>query len=264
MSKNKNILLIGGSGKLGSSIIKSKLFKNLYSPKKRDLNILDRKSIKKIINKDKFDLIINCAAMARIIECEKNKSKAINVNIKGTYNLVKEILDYENRFNKKIKLIHISSDGVYPSSKGNYSEKSSLEPYNIYGWTKLASEFIVKLVDKHVIIRTRFFDKKLLTFKKSANDIFTSSLEVDDLVKKIKILKGIRKFLNFSLITSKIKPEIFLNRNMFYKINFIQFLHNKCSSFYRYKEISNFQKKTLRNSTQFEKKSGWNYLLLFA
>ena len=190
MSKNKKILLLGGSGNLGSTIIKSKLFKNLYAPKKKNLNILDRKSIKKIINKNKFDLIINCAAMARIIECEKNQSKAINVNIKGTYNLVKEILDYENRFNKKIKLIHISSDGVYPSNKGNYSEKSSLGPYNIYGWTKLASEFIVKLVDKHVIVRTRFFDKKLLTFKKSANDIFTSSIEVNDLVKNIKIISS--------------------------------------------------------------------------
>ena len=202
MKKNKKILLIGGSGNLGSSIIKSKLFKNLYFPKKKDLNILDKKSIKKIINKDKFDLIINCAAMARIIECEKNKSKAINVNIKGTYNLVKEILDYENRFNKKIKLIHISSDGVYPSNKGNYSEKSSLEPYNIYGWTKLASEFIVKLVDKHVIVRTRFFDKKLLTFKKSANDIFTSSLEVNDLVKKIKIISS-KKFYGVINVGSK-------------------------------------------------------------
>ena len=78
---NKKILLLGGSGNLGSTIIKSKLFKNLYAPKKKNLNILDRKSIKKIINKNKFDLIINCAAMARIIECEKNQSKAINVNI---------------------------------------------------------------------------------------------------------------------------------------------------------------------------------------
>jgi len=190
LSKNKKILLIGGSGNLGSSIIKSKLFKNLFSPKKRDLNILDRKSIKNIINKHKFELIINCAAMARIVDCEKNKSKAINVNIKGTYNLVKEIFDYEKRSNKKIKLIHISSDGVYPSDKGNYSEKSLLGPYNIYGWTKLASEFIVKLLDKHVIIRTRFFDKKLLKFKKSANDIFTSSIEVHDLVKKIKIISS--------------------------------------------------------------------------
>jgi len=39
-------------------------------------------------------------------------------------------------------------------------------------------------------------------------------------------------------------------------------LHKKCVDFYLYKEISNFQKKTLRNSTQFEKNDSLNYLIL--
>ena len=74
MKKNNKTLLIGGSGNLGSSIIKSGFFKNLYYPKKKNLNILNRNSIKKTLNKHKFDLVINCAAMARIIDCEKNVS----------------------------------------------------------------------------------------------------------------------------------------------------------------------------------------------
>ena len=89
---------------------------------------------------------------------------------------------------KKIKFLHISSDGVYPSEKGNYSEKGPLGPYNIYGWTKLASEFLVRVLENHVIVRTRFFDKKKINFKKSATDIFTSSIEINDLAKKIKII----------------------------------------------------------------------------
>ena len=124
--------------------------------------------------------------MARIEDCEKNISKAIEVNIGGTYNLVKEIILYQKKKRKKIKFLHISSDGVYPSKKGNYSEKGPLGPYNIYGWTKLASEFIVKILEMHVIIRTRFFDKKNIKFKNSATDIFTSSIELNDLINKIK------------------------------------------------------------------------------
>jgi len=62
--KNK-ILLIGGSGTLGSSIIKSKSFKNLESPTKKKLNLLKRDCIKKFLNKE-YSLIINCAAMARM------------------------------------------------------------------------------------------------------------------------------------------------------------------------------------------------------
>ena len=190
MKKNSKILLIGGSGSLGSSIIKSELFKNLYSPDKKNLNLISRKSIRKALNYHKFDLVINCAAMARILDCEKNTTKAIDVNIGGTLNLVKEILRHETHYKRKIKLIHISSDGVYPSQKGNYSEKGPLGPYNIYGWTKLASEFVVKLVDKHVIVRTRFFDKEKIKFRKSANDIFTSSVEINDLVKAIKMISS--------------------------------------------------------------------------
>lgn len=188
MKRDKKILLIGGSGNLGKSIIKSGLFKNIYYPKKKDLNILNRNSIKKTLNRNNFDLIINCAAMAKIVDCEKNPSKAIKVNIVGIFNLVNEILNYEIKSKKKIKLLHMSSDAVYPSQKGNYSEKDNLSPYNVYGWTKLASEFLVRLLKRHVIIRTRFFVKDKIKFKKSASDIFTSNIEVNDLVKKIKII----------------------------------------------------------------------------
>ena len=79
MSKIKKILLIGGKGTLGTSIIKSKIFKNLDAPQKKDLNILDRASIRKHLKK-KYYLIINCAAKARMKECEKNPLDAIKVN----------------------------------------------------------------------------------------------------------------------------------------------------------------------------------------
>ena len=45
--------------------------------------------------------------------------KCFDINLIGVINLVDEIKKYD----KNIKLIHISSDGVYPSLKGNYSEK---------------------------------------------------------------------------------------------------------------------------------------------
>ena len=66
MKKNKKVLLLGGTGRLGLSIIKSKIFKNIVSPSKNNLNILNIKSIDKILRSENFDLIINCAAMARM------------------------------------------------------------------------------------------------------------------------------------------------------------------------------------------------------
>ena len=191
MTVNKKVLLIGGGGTLGSSIVKLKIFKDLDAPPKKKLNLLKRISIKKTL-KEEYHLIINCAAIARMKECEKNPNKAINVNVFGTLNLVKEIMSYEAISKKKIKLIHISTDGVYPSTKGNYSENSSLKPYNVYGWTKLCSEYIVKMLQKYIIIRTRFFDKTNIKFDTAATDIFTSMIEVQNLVREIKYMSSKR------------------------------------------------------------------------
>ena len=205
MKKNKKILLIGGGGTLGTAIIKSKIFKKIDYPNKKNLNLLKKVSIKKFINR-KYDLIINCAAFARMKECEKKPMKAIDINIIGTLNLVREIMNYESRSKKKVRLIHISTDGVYPSRKGNYSEKSLVKPYNLYGWTKLCSELFVRMLQSHVVIRTRFFDKKNIRFNTAATNIFTSMIEVENLVKKIKNI-SLNKFIGIINVGGKRKSD---------------------------------------------------------
>ena len=101
MIKSRKILLIGGTGNLGSSVIKSKVFKNLDSPSKQNLNLLKSSSISRFL-KNKYHLIINCAGIARMKECEKNPFRAIEVNIFGTLNLIKEIINYETNFKKRV------------------------------------------------------------------------------------------------------------------------------------------------------------------
>ena len=75
-----------------------------------------------------------------------------------------QFVDEIKKYDKNIKLIHISSDGVYPSTKGNYSE-SKIGPYNLYCWSKYLSEIPVRTL-KNFIIRTRFYNKKKIKFKK--------------------------------------------------------------------------------------------------
>ena len=120
--------------------------------------------------------------------CEQNIAKAIDNNIEGTFNLVKEILIHQKKYKKKIKIIQISSDAVYPSTRGNYGETSKLGPYNVYGWTKLASEFLIKMIEKHIIIRTRFYKKSLIKYKFAAADIYTSQIEISNLPRYINYL----------------------------------------------------------------------------
>ena len=188
--KNKNkdrVLLIGGTGSLGSAIINSKLFKNLSCPLKKNLNLLNRKQIKFYLNKN-FSTIINCSGYPRVRECEKNKYKSFKLNVVTTKNLVKEIILFNKKNNKKIKLIHISTDGVYASTTGNYKETDKCKPNTYYGQCKLEAEKIVKRLNNFLIIRTRFFDKNKFKYKDAAVDIFSSMLEVSKLIKIIHIL----------------------------------------------------------------------------
>ena len=162
-------------------------------------------------------------------ECEKDLIKAINNNVLGNYNLVKKIHKIKKETKKKIKLLYLSSDAVYPSTKGNYSELSNLGPYNNYGWTKLSAEFLVKIIENY-IIRTRFYDKKI-NYKLSASDIYTSQIEIKSLPRYINYLLlenfigtiniGEKKISDYDLY-KKIKPKLkpFKRKNLIKKLKF--------------------------------------------
>ena len=185
---DSKILLLGGSGTLGSCIIKSKFFKNIDNPSKKKLNILNKKKIENYLLKNNFEIIIHCAALARVKECESKKKLAKKINIDGTSNIVKAIQRFKKISNKDIYLVFISTDAVYSSDKGNNKETDKLAPYNFYGKTKVSGELKVKKIKKFMIVRTRFFNRNKIPFKFSANNIYTSGIEVNLLVRYIRQL----------------------------------------------------------------------------
>ena len=191
--KKKN-LVIGGYGNLGKSLRKNIFFKNFHFPKKKFFDLTNKKKMYAYLRKKNIEIIVNAAAFARMKKCEENKSKAKKINITGCRNLI----DVINQTNNNIYLIHISTDGVYESTIGNYSERSKLKPYNYYGKTKLEAEKIVKKFNKFLIIRTRFFNKDKIKFNEAAIDSFSSSLERNKLSKYLSILikKNVTGILN--------------------------------------------------------------------
>ena len=183
--KYPNILLTGGSGKLGTAIIKSKIFSSLLVPSRNILDITNSATTKNFFDDNDIDAVIHCAALARMAQCEKDPVKAIKTNIIGTSNLVTAVMKKEEKLKKSIRFIYISTDGVYSGTKGNYSEQDPTIPYNKYGWTKLGAEGVVNLLSNFCIIRTRFFDPDNIPFNESAVDAYTSSVPVNYLVKSI-------------------------------------------------------------------------------
>jgi nucleoside-diphosphate-sugar epimerase len=85
--------------------------------------------------------IVHTAGIISDVECLKNPDRAIDVNVKGTLNLLELArLSDVNRF------IYISSGGVYGAQNPNIvvTEESPTNPMSIYAMTKLSSEILVR------------------------------------------------------------------------------------------------------------------------
>ena len=184
----KNILLTGGSGNLGTAILESRNFLGILSPSHEKFNLCDIDSIRNFLRGKSLDAVIHCAALTSMTECEKNPTNAINTNTIGTCNLVKEVLEKEGNQGNKIKFIHISTDAVYTRSEGNYSENSPTIPNSIYGRTKLGAECAVNTLSNYCIIRTSFFNPKKAKFTEAPDDVYTSKLDISELVDAIRTL----------------------------------------------------------------------------
>ena len=160
----KKIIVTGGSGFIGSNLIKFLLKKkyfvinidclkyaanpynteNLKKNKnyiffKLDLN--NKNKITKILKKYKPDGIFNLAAETHVDRSIDRPYNFIHSNILGTFSLLESILAYK----KKIKLVHISTDEVYGDIiKGRSDEKYPYNPSSPYSSSKASADHLIK------------------------------------------------------------------------------------------------------------------------
>ena len=153
----KKIIVTGGSGRFAQELKKVKSRYKFFFRNKKQLNILSIKSIENNFNKFKPDCILHLAGLSRPMSIhDKDINKSIDLNIIGTSNLVKIC----NK--KKIKIIFFSTGYLYPGTKGNYTEKDPLLPWNNYGWSKLGAESAVQMYKNSLIIRACMTEKPFL------------------------------------------------------------------------------------------------------
>ena len=154
----KKILVTGASGMLGATLVNhlsqnydvyatgKSIFKKQF---KKYLKFdLSRSCYKKLFQWSDPDLIVHCAAITDGNFCENNPKKAYLINSKS----ISKLIAYSK---KKVKIIYISTDAVFPSTLSMCNEKDITSPENIYGKSKeLAEKELIKSDRNYIIIRT--------------------------------------------------------------------------------------------------------------
>ena len=199
-------LIVGANGYLGSHIYK--YFKNFTNDlpattrKKGVFDFLDLlKPCLASISIDKsYRFGIICSAITNIQQCEKKPSYSFSVNVSGTLNLAKQMID------SGITPVIFSSDVVFDGSENSYDESSKTNPLNKYGSQKDQLEKLLPTIcgQNYLLLRmskvysttkedsTFLFDiaRYLLSNKRveAASDLVFNPICIDDVIQIICLL----------------------------------------------------------------------------
>ena len=152
-----NILILGASGMLGSSLFyKLPLMNkgyNVFGTYRKGSStpvlgqfmtalrlddVFNRPALVKLLKKNKINVIINAVGLIKQIKGQVSKSDFIKINA-WLPHFIAEICEELN-----IRFIEISTDCVFSGTKGNYNENSPPDAQDIYGVTKLLGEITDK------------------------------------------------------------------------------------------------------------------------
>ena len=156
-----NILVTGANGQLGNEIrivAKESSDNYIYTDvvemeglKTTLLDITSLDAVRKIVQENSVECIINCAAYTNVDKAETDEELCTLLNVKAVENLAVEMKEVEGL------LVHISTDYVFGGDPYNTPCKEDQKgtPTGVYGKTKLqGEENILASGCHHVIIRT--------------------------------------------------------------------------------------------------------------
>jgi dTDP-4-dehydrorhamnose reductase len=156
-----NILVTGANGQLGNEIrivAKNSCDKYIYTDvissenvETTFLDITSLDAIRRIVNEEEINCIINCAAYTNVDKAEMDAELCELINAKSVENLAIAMKEVDGL------LVHVSTDYVFGGDPYNTPCKEDQKgtPTGVYGKTKLQGEQnILASGCKHIIIRT--------------------------------------------------------------------------------------------------------------
>ena len=147
MSKKLRVLVTGSQGLVGSHFCDQNTDFIIMAPTQEEFNLQEQKKMKKYLEVNKLDWVVNFAAFTDVTKAEMEngdlKGDTWQINVKGVRNILK--------YFKSKNIIQISTDMVFPGNAafpGPYSETDTppndKKDLTWYGWTKNRGERLIK------------------------------------------------------------------------------------------------------------------------
>jgi len=175
MTANKNIIITGGAGFIGSELIRYLLsssqnkiinidkltysgnLESLVSIKDNknyffeQIDICNEQEIERVFKENKPDLVIHLAAESHVDRSIDNPKSFIETNIVGTFSLLEHSRKYwqslKGQQKEDFRFVHVSTDEVYGDlemSSEFFVEETRYNPSSPYSASKASSDHLVR------------------------------------------------------------------------------------------------------------------------
>lgn len=178
-----NILLLGATGQVGFELHRvCSMFGTITAPDRTQLDLTHPQAVDYFLNVSKPKLILNAAAWTAVDAAEEKKAEAKRLNADLPAQLSKYAAD------NNVRLVHYSSDYVYPGSGDQpWQETSPTNPLSYYGETKLRGDIaITESGVDHLIFRTSWvYSARGKNFMKTMLELAENKSELDIITDQI-------------------------------------------------------------------------------
>lgn len=144
------VVVLGAGGRLGAALVRE--FSATaevagYNHAQLDLANLER--LRETISSERFDVLLNAAALTNVDYCEAHREEAMRLNAEAP-RLLGEICRA-----KAARFIHVSTDYVFDGKKRSpYTEDDSATAISVYGESKRAGEIqVLEANDRALVVR---------------------------------------------------------------------------------------------------------------
>jgi len=145
----KRILLIGGSGQLGTALRAELAGEEIAAPPHVAFDLVSDAPAA-LLDGTHYDVAINCAAFHNVDTCEREPDKAFAANTLAVDGFARACAE------RDIAFMTISTDYVFAGTATRpYTEGDAPGPRTAYGVSKLGGEFLARRAGaKHYVVRT--------------------------------------------------------------------------------------------------------------